>query len=68
MSDPQLVEPFQRKLLAFLHGEDPEWPVYGDDERLFNITDSFEATTLPDSLKARCELVNRLVFDPANGA
>ncbi|KAH6630678.1 Alpha/Beta hydrolase protein [Chaetomium sp. MPI-SDFR-AT-0129] len=68
VSDPQLVEPFQTKLLAFLHGEDPEWPLYGDDERLFNITDSFEATTLPDSLRARCDLVNKLVFDPVNGA
>ncbi|KAH6854598.1 Alpha/Beta hydrolase protein [Chaetomium sp. MPI-CAGE-AT-0009] len=68
VDDPALALAFQAKLLALVRGEDMEWPVYGAGQRIFNITDSFEATDLPDKLRERCELVHRLVLDPANGA
>ncbi|KAH6627988.1 Alpha/Beta hydrolase protein [Chaetomium tenue] len=65
---PELALAFQAKLLALVRGEDMEWPVYGADQHLYNITDSFEATELPDKFRERCELIQRLVLDPANGA
>lgn len=68
VGDPELAFAFQAKLLALVRGEDLEWPVYGADQHIYNITDSFEATELPDKFRERCELVQRLVLDPANGA
>ena len=68
VNHPELAFAFQAKLLALVRGEDMEWPVYGVGQNIYNITNSFEATKLPDKLRERCELVHRLVLDPANGA
>lgn len=59
---------FQTKLLDFIHGKDVEWPVFGERKEMFNITaDGFEATLMPDELQERCNAINHLVLDPANG-
>lgn len=44
------------------------WPTYGKDKRMYNITNTFEATTMPPKLRHWCELLSRFVLDPANGA
>ncbi|UNI16019.1 hypothetical protein JDV02_002496 [Purpureocillium takamizusanense] len=69
VNDPELVLAFQSKLLALVRGEDLAWPAYGADKRMYNVTEErFEATTMPAELRARCDLVNKLVLDRANGA
>lgn len=68
VNDPELVLAFQTKLLALVRGEDLAWPAYGADKRMYNVTERFEATTMPAELRARCDLLNRSVLDQANGA
>ena len=68
MSDPSLVVPFQRDLLRYIQGQDMHWPAYGADKNMFNITDRFEPTRMPQDLQRRCELIKKLVLDPSNGA
>ncbi|GJN83953.1 hypothetical protein PLIIFM63780_007504 [Purpureocillium lilacinum] len=68
VNDPELVLAFQTKLLALVRGEDVAWPAYGADKRMYNVTERFEATTMPAELRARCDLLNRSVLDQANGA
>lgn len=68
VSVPQLVREFQTRLMAFVRGEDMEWATYGRAERLYNVTDEFQATTMASELRIRCDLINKLVLDPANGA
>lgn len=63
-----LAREFQTKLLDFVYGRDGDWPVFGDEMDMFNITnDGFEATTMPDELRERCDTINNFVLDPANG-
>lgn len=45
-----------------------DWPVWGSVKEMYNITDEFEGTTLPRKLMKRCDLLNQLILDPANGA
>ncbi|SPN96553.1 uncharacterized protein DNG_00076 [Cephalotrichum gorgonifer] len=60
---------FQRNLLDFLHGRDIDWPIYGSENRVVNITlDGFDNVQLPDDLAARCEMINEVARDPENGA
>jgi len=69
VSNPELVDPFQKHLLRFVHGKDMEWPVYGNAMEIFNITSQgFVETKLPEKLRARCEKINAALLDPANGA
>ena len=68
VSDPELALAFQAKLLALVHGEDMAWPAYGRGKHMYNITGGFEATAMPLELRERCDMLNRFVFDPANGA
>ncbi|KAL2131747.1 hypothetical protein VTI74DRAFT_4647 [Chaetomium olivicolor] len=68
VNDPELALAFQTKLLALVRGEDMAWPAYGKDKRMYNISNTFEATTLPPKLQKRCDLLNGFVLDPANGA
>lgn len=63
-----LARAFQTKLLDFVLGHDAAWPLYGDEQNLFNITDKFEATRWSPDLEKRCETINRFVLDPENGA
>lgn len=44
------------------------WPTYGRNKRIYNITDGFEAAIMPLELRERCDLLNRVVLEPANGA
>jgi hypothetical protein len=58
----------QRNMLDFLYGREFDWPRYGGDKRITNITATeFETLALPADLDARCRMVNELVLDPANG-
>ncbi|KAL2106177.1 hypothetical protein VUR80DRAFT_7098 [Thermomyces stellatus] len=66
---PEDARAFQRNVLAFLHGREIDWPVYGSEKRVMNITsDGYNNVELPAELDTRCEMVNRVVRDPANGA
>ncbi|KAJ6440682.1 lipase [Purpureocillium lavendulum] len=67
---PELARAFQTKLLALVRGEDMAWPAYGGGRggRMYNVTDRFEAATMPAELRARCDTLNGFVLDPANGA
>lgn len=59
----------QTKLIRFIHRDEQlEWPAFGEEKNLFNITDRFESTTMLPDLQHRCDTINRLVLTPANGA
>lgn len=62
-----LAREFQTKLLDFVYGRDTEWPVFGADMTLFNITDGFHEKTTPENLQHRCDLISKFELDPANG-
>lgn len=63
-----IARQFQTKLLDFIHGKNVEWPVFGERKEMFNITNAgFEATVMPEELQERCDTINQLVLDPANG-
>lgn len=66
---PDLAVAFQMRLLNFVARKQmADWPDYGQAQQLFNITaDGFETTTLLESLRVRCEAVNRALLDPSNG-
>ncbi|KAK4246890.1 lipase [Corynascus novoguineensis] len=68
VSYPDLAVVFKTKLLALVLGDDLEWPEYCKDKHMYNITDTFEATTMPPELRHRCDLINQFVLDPSNGA
>jgi hypothetical protein len=58
----------QKDMLNFLYGREFDWPRYGSEKRITNITATgFETLGLPAELDARCRMVNELVLDPANG-
>ncbi|GAB1316947.1 Carboxylic ester hydrolase [Madurella fahalii] len=68
VEDMNAARTFQRNLLRFLHGYELPWPVYGAGKRITNITTGgFEDILLAADLRARCEMVNRVVLDPRNG-
>jgi hypothetical protein len=47
----------------------PDWSVYGQDSRFFNITlQGFIDEPMPHNREANCQFLNQLVADPANGA
>lgn len=47
----------------------PDWPVYGQDSRFFNITsEGFIDEAMPRNREETCEFLNQIVADPANGA
>lgn len=63
-----LARDFQTKLLDFIHGRKGDWPAFGTDMDMFNITDNgFEATPMPAELRERCDTINTFVMDPSNG-
>lgn len=68
VGDPELALVFQAKLLALVRGEHMAWPAYGRRKRMYNITGTFEATTMPTQLRERCEMLNAFVLDPGNAA
>ncbi|KID80417.1 Carboxylesterase, type B, partial [Metarhizium brunneum ARSEF 3297] len=68
VNNTELVNGFQRRLLNFVNGQKMDWPVWGSVKEMYNITDEFEGTTLPRKLMKRCDLLNQLILDPANGA
>lgn len=58
----------QKNMLSFLYGREFDWPRYGEDRQITNITATeFETLALPTELDTRCQMVNELVLDPANG-
>lgn len=47
----------------------PDWPVYGQDSRFFNITsEGFIDEAMPQNREETCRFLNKIVADPANGA
>lgn len=68
VNDTDLVNGFQRRLLKFVNGQKLDWPAWGSAKGMYNITESFEATTLPEKLRHRCDLLNKFILDPVNGA
>jgi len=68
VDDVNAARTSQRFLLNFLYGREFPWPVYGEVNRITNITDAgSENASLPLDLEARCEMINRLLLDPDNG-
>ena len=66
---PDDARAFQKNLLEFLHGRETNWPIYGPENRIVNVTSGgYDNVKLPAELDARCEMINRVVRDPANGA
>ncbi|KAK0625939.1 carboxyl ester lipase [Immersiella caudata] len=58
----------QKFLISFVHGKEFPWPAYGEGKQITNITAAgFEGVELPEDLRARCEMINRVVMDPKNG-
>lgn len=71
MEDVSVARSFQSKLLTFIRAEDldGEWPTYGVDKEMLNITGTgLIKTTLGREQQANCDLINGFVLDPANGA
>ena len=55
-------------MLQFVHGKEIPWPKYAKRETITNITETgFRGVKLSDDLKARCEMINKVVLDPLNG-
>lgn len=68
MAHPELVPALQTALLKFVYGKEPKWPVYGKEHRIFNISsEGYLDTPLPGKLKERCDILNDIFLDPANG-
>jgi hypothetical protein len=68
VEDIEQARSFQRTLLAFLRGDEIEWPVTAKDKWITNVTfGAFDNVVLPADLGRRCEMVNCIVLDPANG-
>ncbi|KAK4442551.1 lipase 1 [Podospora aff. communis PSN243] len=68
VGDVEAARAAQRYLLNFLHGRNFPWPVFGEGKQITNITAAgFEHVALGEDLKARCEMINRLVMDPKSG-
>lgn len=63
----EMARQFQNELLRFIHDQDMQWPVWGSDKQMVNMTDTIEATNMLSVLEERCEKLNRLELDPANG-
>ena len=63
-----LVNGFQRRLIAFVNGQKLDWPAWSSAKSMYNITERFKVTTLPKTLADRCDLLNKFILDPANGA
>jgi hypothetical protein len=58
---------YQRNMMSFLYSREIKWPHYGSRE-LTNITaGGFENVLLPQDLSARCQMINEVLLDPANG-
>lgn len=67
--DADLAKTLQRNLLAFLQGRDFPWSRYGAEKSIVNITEAgFQELSLPEDLRRRCEMINRVISDPENGA
>jgi hypothetical protein len=59
---------YQTNLLRFLYGRELDWPIYDAERKIVNITATeFEHLLLPADLRARCDMINRVVLDSANG-
>lgn len=65
---PQVAREYQSKILDFVHGLEVDWPVYGKERKMFNVSSKFGEMMLPKDRQERCDLINELVLDPANGA
>jgi hypothetical protein len=69
VEDIDQAKAFQRSLLRFVKGDSIGWPIYGASKQIENITTGgYETVKLPEELKARCDMINQVVLDPANGA
>ncbi|KAK4119128.1 putative lipase 2 [Parathielavia appendiculata] len=66
--DVQATVVFRKNLLNFLYGCRIDWPHYGRDKKITNVTATeFDTMPLPADLDARCQKVNKMVLDLANG-
>lgn len=66
---PDDARAFQKNLLEFLHGREIDWSAYGCKKQITNVTlGGYDSVELPAELEARCDMINRVVRDPANGA
>jgi hypothetical protein len=53
---------------GFLYGKADEWPVYGTEKTIRNLTDEGVRTeALSGDFATRCDTINRALLDPANG-
>lgn len=68
MNYPELALAYQDKIINFVHGNDIDWPMYGDTRSMYNITGEFVNATLPMDLQDRCSFINSMVLDDKNGA
>lgn len=69
VENPDDAKAFQKNLLDFLYGREVDWPIYGPEKHIFNVTSGgFKDVKLPAELDARCKMVNRMIKEPANGA
>lgn len=68
MDYPELALAYQDKIIDFVYGKDIDWPLYGDDKNMYNITGEFVNTTLPQDLQDRCSFIHSMVLDRKNGA
>ncbi|KAH8799813.1 putative lipase 2 [Xylogone sp. PMI_703] len=64
----EIARSMQKILLRFLYGHKIDWPIYGADKQIINVTvNGYEYPLLPADLKARSDMINRVVLDPTNG-
>ena len=68
MDYPDVAREYQSKLLDFIHGEEMDWPVYGSEKKMYNVSSRFDEMVMPKELQERCDLINEIVLDPVNGA
>ncbi|KAK3314251.1 putative lipase 2 [Apodospora peruviana] len=68
VEDIEVAKAFQRNLLWFINGRKMDWPVDGGDKQFINVTAiGFETGSVLAALQARCEMINRVLLNPANG-
>lgn len=65
---PDVAREYQSKLLDFIHGRELDWPMYGNEKKMYNVSSGFDEVAMTEELQERCDLINELVLDPANGA
>lgn len=65
---PELALAYQDKIVNFVHGKDIDWPLYGDNKSMYNITGELLNATLSKDLQDRCSFINAMVLDEKNQA